>query len=133
MFGYRARTPTSICSAVPTNTLWPARYASIAASPVCSEAVALNDMLARLQESLERLRDFYPDLAHELRTPITNLMTETQVVLTQASSQDEYRDLLASNMEEFERLARMMSDMLFLAKADNGLIVPSREKVDSVE
>jgi two-component system heavy metal sensor histidine kinase CusS len=90
-------------------------------------------MLARLQESLERLRDFYPDLAHELRTPITNLMTETQVVLTQASSQDEYRDLLASNMEEFERLARMMSDMLFLAKADNGLIVPSREKVDSVE
>jgi two-component system heavy metal sensor histidine kinase CusS len=93
-------------------------------------ATTLNDMLARLQDSFARLQDFASDLAHELRTPISNLMTETQVALTQARSPDEYRDILASNIEEFERLTRMLGDMLFLAKADNGLMVPNREAVD---
>ena len=93
-------------------------------------ASTLNDMLARLQDSFQRLQDFASDLAHELRTPISNLMTETQVALTQARSPAEYRDILASNIEEFERLARMLGDMLFLAKADNGLMVPNREAVD---
>ena len=93
-------------------------------------ASTLNDMLARLQDSFQRLQDFASDLAHELRTPISNLMTETQVALTQSRSPDEYRDILASNIEEFERLARMLGDMLYLAKADNGLMVPSREAVD---
>ncbi len=93
-------------------------------------ASTLNDMLARLQDSFQRLQDFASDLAHELRTPISNLMTETQVALSQARSPDAYRDILASNIEEFERLARMLSDMLFLAKADNGLMVPNRESVD---
>ena len=93
-------------------------------------ARALNEMLARLQDSFQRLQDFASDLAHELRTPISNLMTETQVALTQARSPDEYRDILASNIEEFERLARMVADMLFLAKADNGLMIPNQETVD---
>jgi len=93
-------------------------------------AETLNDMLARLEESFQRLKAFSSDLAHELRTPISNLMTETQVALTRARSTDEYRDVLASNAEEYERLARMIGDMLFLAQADNGLIVPNREPVD---
>lgn len=93
-------------------------------------AETLNAMLARLEESFQRLKDFSTDLAHELRTPISNLMTETQVALTRARSPDEYREVLASNTEEYERLARMIGDMLFLAQADNGLIVPSREPVD---
>ncbi len=57
-------------------------------------------------------------------------MTETQVALTRARSPDEYRDVLASNAEEYERLARMVGDMLFLAQAEHGLLVPSREPVD---
>jgi two-component system heavy metal sensor histidine kinase CusS len=57
-------------------------------------------------------------------------MTQTQVALTRARSTDEYRDILASNAEEYERLARMIGDMLFLAQADNGLIMPNREPVD---
>jgi two-component system heavy metal sensor histidine kinase CusS len=85
-------------------------------------AETLNAMLARLEDSFRRLKDFSSDLAHELRTPISNLMTETQVALTKARSADEYRDVLASNAEEYERLARMIGDMLFLAQADNGLI-----------
>lgn len=93
-------------------------------------AETLNEMLARLEDSFRRLKDFSSDLAHELRTPISNLMTETQVALTRARNPEEYREVLASNAEEYERLARMIGDMLFLAQADNGLVVPSREPVD---
>jgi two-component system heavy metal sensor histidine kinase CusS len=57
-------------------------------------------------------------------------MTQTQVALSRARSAEEYREVLYSNAEEYERLARMIADMLFLAKADNGLIMPRREKVD---
>ncbi|MDP3511356.1 MAG: heavy metal sensor histidine kinase [Sulfuritalea sp.] len=93
-------------------------------------AETLNEMLARLEDSFQRLKDFSSDLAHELRTPISNLMTQTQVALTRARSTDEYREVLASNAEEYERLARMVGDMLFLAQADHGLVVPRREPVD---
>ena len=93
-------------------------------------AIAFNEMLARLEDSFQRLSDFSSDLAHELRTPISNLMTQTQVALSKARSADEYSEVLYSNLEEYERLARMISDMLFLAKADNGLITPSSELVD---
>lgn len=93
-------------------------------------AETLNAMLARLEESFQRLKDFSSDLAHEMRTPISNLMTETQVALSRAREPDEYREVLASNTEEYERLARMISDMLFLAQADNGMILLNREPVE---
>jgi len=93
-------------------------------------ATAFNAMLARLEDSFRRLSDFSSDIAHELRTPVGNLVTETEVALSRARSADEYREVLYSNLEECNRLSRMISDMLFLAKADNGLIVPRRERVD---
>ena len=93
-------------------------------------AAAFNGMLSRLEESFRRLSEFSSDLAHELRTPIGSLMTQTQVALSRTRSSDEYREVLYSNSEEYERLARMISDMLFLAKSDNGLIVPHSETVD---
>ena len=96
---------------------------------VAELARSLNDMLARLEESFKRLSDFSSDLAHELRTPISNLMTQTQVSLSRVRTSDEYQDVLSSNAEELERLARTVSDMLFLAKAENCLIVPTQEPV----
>ncbi|MDD2878955.1 MAG: heavy metal sensor histidine kinase [Rhodoferax sp.] len=90
-------------------------------------AQSLNDMLARLQDAFQRLSDFSSDIAHELRTPVSNLLTQTQVTLTRERSAQTYRDILESNAEEFERMARMISDMLLLAKADNGLVLPQRE------
>lgn len=93
-------------------------------------AQSFNAMLARLEDSFERLGNFSSDLAHELRTPVSNLMTETQVALAKPRSAEAYREILYSNMEEYERLARMIADMLFIAKADNGLIIPRRESVD---
>lgn len=91
-------------------------------------AASLNEMLARLELDFNRLSEFSSDLAHELRTPISNLMTQTQVALSQRRSADDYRDILASNAEELQRMARMVSDMLFLAKAEHGLALASRER-----
>jgi two-component system, OmpR family, heavy metal sensor histidine kinase CusS len=87
----------------------------------------LNAMLARLEASFTRLSDFSSDLAHELRTPVSNLLTQTQVTLARSRTSEEYREVLASNVEEFERLSRMIADMLFIAKADEGQIVPTRQ------
>ena len=98
--------------------------------PELAELVtAFNAMLGRLEESFQRLSEFSADLAHELRTPIHTLRMQTEVSLAKLRSPDEYRDLLASNLEEYERLSRMIADMLFLAKAEHGLIVPQREAI----
>jgi len=107
------------------------RLSSNAVPPeLANLAIAFNEMLTRLEGSFHRLSDFSSDLAHELRTPISNLMTLTQVALSKGRTAEEYREVLYSNLEEYERLARMIADMLFLAKADNGLIIPSSEIVD---
>jgi two-component system heavy metal sensor histidine kinase CusS len=93
-------------------------------------AAAFNGMLSRLEDSFRRLSEFSSDLAHELRTPIGSLMTQTHVALSRTRSADEYREVLYSNSEEYERLARMIADMLFLAKSDHGLIVPRSEPIE---
>lgn len=106
----------------------------IATEPLPLELIDLgrsfNAMLERLQEAFVRLSEFSSDIAHELRTPVSNLMTESHVALSQARSIDEYKEILYSNIEEYERLARIIGDMLFLAKADNGLIVPSGKEMN---
>ncbi len=93
-------------------------------------AIELNGMLDRLSADFQRLNEVSSDLAHELRTPISNLLTQTQVVLSAPRSLDTYRDTLASNAEEFQRMGRMVADMLFLAKADSGTAPPRRERFD---
>lgn len=91
---------------------------------------AFNGMLARLEAAFQRLGDYSADIAHELRTPISNLMTQTQVALSRPRTLDEYQDILASNLEEYERIARMVSDMLFLAKADENTLAHAGEAID---
>jgi two-component system heavy metal sensor histidine kinase CusS len=90
-------------------------------------AQTLNQMLERLQDDFQRLSEFSSDLAHELRTPISNLLTQTQVTLTSRRENEVYRDVLASNAEELQRLSRMVSDMLFLAKTERRLDLPHKE------
>lgn len=88
---------------------------------------SFNTMMIRLEDVFERLSNFSADIAHEFRTPITNIITQTEVSLNKARSVDEYREILYSNLEEYERMAKMVSDMLFLAQTDNGLIQPTFE------
>ncbi|HUW28626.1 MAG TPA: heavy metal sensor histidine kinase [Sulfuriferula sp.] len=101
-----------------------------APAEIADLARAFNHMLDRLQEGYDRLSQFSADLAHDLRTPISNLMVESQVVLARPRSVEEYQALLASNIEEYERLARMAESMLFLARADNAQIALRRENLD---
>ncbi|MNZ85323.1 Sensor kinase CusS [compost metagenome] len=84
-------------------------------------------MLERLDDAFVRLSNFSADIAHELRTPLTQLMTHTEVVLSRARSLEEYQDALYGNLEDLKQMARMIDDMLFLAKADNGLIMPEHK------
>ena len=108
------------------------RRLSVQAVPpeLAALAITLNEMLERLEDAFQRLSDFSSDLAHELRTPVSNLMVQTQVALTFPRDADGYRAILESNAEEYERLGRMISDMLFLAKAENGLVLVHEEAVD---
>lgn len=105
---------------------------SVEAVPVelADLAASLDDMLARLQQDFQRLTEFSSDLAHEWRTPINNLLTQTQVTLSHERDSAAYREVLASNAEELQRLSRMVADMLLLAKAEHGLMLPSWEPID---
>lgn len=93
-------------------------------------ATAFNRMLERLEDGVSRLFQFSGDLAHEMRTPISNLLGKTQVTLSRARSADEYRSVLESNAEELERLGRLVNDMLFLAQAEHAQAALRRETVD---
>ena len=90
-------------------------------------AQAFNAMLGRLDDAFQRLSAFSADIAHELRTPLSNLLTQTQVILTQPRPLEDYREALHSNLEELQWMAQLVNDMLYLAKADHGLLVPKRE------
>ncbi|MBK9443411.1 MAG: heavy metal sensor histidine kinase [Comamonadaceae bacterium] len=93
-------------------------------------AQSFNDMLARLEVAFARLSDFSSDIAHELRTPVSNLMTQTQVTLSRPRSAGDYQAVLESNAEELTRMTRMIADMLLLARAEHGLVLPLRETVN---
>ncbi|MYM66123.1 heavy metal sensor histidine kinase [Pseudoduganella sp. FT55W] len=91
---------------------------------------AFNAMLNRLEDGVQRLSGFAADLAHDMRTPLNTLMLETQVALSNTRSAEEYQQLLASNLEEYERLARMIDNTLFLARVDNAQLALQRESLD---
>ncbi|NRO98884.1 heavy metal sensor histidine kinase [Paraburkholderia sp. NMBU_R16] len=83
-------------------------------------ANSFNGALERLDAAYGRLESFNADVAHELRTPVTILIGQTEVALTRNRSVDDLRHTLQSNLEEFERMRGIINDMLFLARADQG-------------
>jgi two-component system, OmpR family, heavy metal sensor histidine kinase CusS len=89
-----------------------------------------NAMLGRIDSGYRRLQEFSADLAHELRTPIATLLGRSQVALSQQRTREELRDVLEGNIEELERLSRLISDMLFIAQADDSSPVLKREHLD---
>lgn len=91
---------------------------------------SFNAMLDRLYDSFQRLSQFSADLAHDMRTPINNLMLQTQVALAQSRLPEDYQALLVSNIEEYERLTRMMESMLFLARADHAYVALNKQELD---
>lgn len=92
-----------------------------------------NAMLGRLDDSFQRLSAFSADIAHERRTPLSNLLTHTQVTLTRPRPLEDYREALHSNLEELQWMAQLVNDMLYLANADHGLLMPKREPLELAE
>ncbi|WP_175843639.1 heavy metal sensor histidine kinase [Burkholderia arboris] len=82
-------------------------------------ATSVNRMLDRLERAFVRLSQFSSDLAHDMRTPLANVISSSQVTLSRARTTEEYEALIDSNIEECERLQRMIENMLFLARTDN--------------
>ncbi|MHA1009712.1 Cu(+)/Ag(+) sensor histidine kinase [Enterobacter roggenkampii] len=92
--------------------------------------ISFNQMMGKIEDVFTRQANFSADIAHELRTPITNLVTQTEIALSQHRTQKELEDVLYSSLEECNRMTRMVSDMLFLAQADNNQLIPDRVLFD---
>lgn len=81
--------------------------------------IAFNQMLDRMENSFTKLKQFSADLSHELRTPINNLIGETEVALSYSNSISELRGVMESNLEELHHISSMIESILFLSKAEN--------------
>ena len=92
--------------------------------------IVSNDMLSRLEKEFERLSEYSSDIAHELRTPISNMMTQTQVILAHPRTSEEYQESLISTSEELSRLTKTITDMLYLAKSEHNLLQTANEDID---
>ena len=91
---------------------------------------AFNGMLDRLDDGIRRLSQFSGDLAHEMRTPLGILLGRTQVALSQQRTKEDLLQALEENVEEIERLNRLVTDMLFLAHADSSSFVLAAKPVE---
>ena len=95
-------------------------------------ATEFNGMLDRIDEGYRRLQGFSGDLAHEMRTPVATLLGRTEVALSQRRTAAELREVLEGNAEELDRLTALISDMLFIARADHNATPIQPESVDLV-
>lgn len=93
-------------------------------------STAFRRLLSRLSDVLARQRQFSADIAHELKTPVTNLTVQTEVALARPRSNEELENVLYSSLEEYRRLSKMIEDMLFLARIDNEAQVPEKERFE---
>ena len=91
---------------------WPGELTELARS--------FDAMLERLERAFQALERFSADIAHELRSPLNILRGEAEVALQHAVSSDEYRAVLESSLEEYDRLSRLVDALLFLARAEHG-------------
>ncbi|WP_244818534.1 heavy metal sensor histidine kinase [Caballeronia sp. Lep1P3] len=94
-------------------------------------ATSVNRMLDRLERAFVRLSQFSSDLAHDMRTPLATLLSASQITLSRTRTIDEYEALIESNIEEYERLQRMIENMLFLARTDNAQPLLNASTIDA--
>jgi heavy metal sensor kinase len=93
-------------------------------------ATVFNGLFERLERSFERLGRFTADASHELRTPLTAQKSVGEVGLREPRSAEEYREIIGSMLEEADRLARLVKDLLLLSRADAEQVGFARQPVD---
>ena len=82
-------------------------------------AQTFNEMISRLRDSFQRINQFSIDVSHELKTPLTILKGETEVALRKERDAEGYKGILKSNLEEIDRMAEIIDDLLLLSKAES--------------
>ena len=92
---------------------------------------SLDQMRTRLNNRFDVLTRFSSELAHEFRTPIHVLSQQAEIALTHPRSAAEYREVLSSSLEEYERLNRMVDDTLFLARVDDPVTRAGLSQLDT--
>ena len=90
----------------------------------------LNAMLARIEDGVERERNFVTDASHELRTPLALLKAELDLALRRGRTTDELEDSIRSAAAETDRLGRIANDLLLLARSENGRLPLRVERLD---
>lgn len=94
-------------------------------------AIAFNDLLQRLDAAFAQLRQFTADASHELRSPVAIIRAESDVILSRTDrTTDEYRQSIGVMQRANERLARIVDDLLLLARADSGTRPPVLRPLD---
>jgi two-component system OmpR family sensor kinase len=93
-------------------------------------ASTFNEMIAKLEKSFRQVKRFTADASHELKTPLTILRGEVEVGLKKKRGLKEYRRILASNLEEINRMSRIVEDLLTLSRADMGELIMEREEIE---
>ena len=92
-----------------------------------------NGMISRLDQSFRQINQFSSDASHELKTPLTILKGEAEVMLRKERTQQEYQQTLKSNLEEINRMSQIVEDLLLLSKADTGEIKLNKEDINLSE
>jgi len=93
----------------------------------------LNEMLARIESSVQRITEFTADASHELRTPVALIRAEAEVALGRQRTDEEYRSALQHVLTESERMTRMLEQLLALVRADSGSETIEMADVDIAE
>jgi len=93
-------------------------------------AITINELLDRLQDSFERLKQFTYDAAHELRTPLTAIRSTGEVALQKPQDADTYREIIGSILEENNRLTNLVNSLLLLSRADTNNIELKKENIN---
>jgi heavy metal sensor kinase len=96
-------------------------------------AEVLNDLFARLERSFQQQKQLLADAAHELRTPVAILRSQSEVALERERTADEYKSVLSAMRTEVEHLSSMVDDLLFIARAEADQLPFCPEPVDLVE
>jgi heavy metal sensor kinase len=93
-------------------------------------ADAFNQALARLERSVNEMRQFSAAMAHEMRTPLAILRGEAEMALATPHSSESAREQLTSQIEEYDRLTRLINQILMLARAEAGELSITRTRVE---
>lgn len=93
-------------------------------------ARVLNETFARLEAAFARQAQFTADAAHELRTPVTVMLTHTQNALGTACAAEEHREAFEACQRAAQRMRRLIESLLQLARLDTGALVQSRAVID---